>query len=76
MIYPTLKILPNQTYTINVYDTDFDPINSIVSIDSDSDEAFNVFYGLLSLFISQYNDGFEEGYATGLDDNMEGIEDY
>lgn len=76
MIYPTLNILPNQTYTISVYDTDFDPVKPIVSIDSNSDEAFSAFYGLLNLFISQYDEGFEEGYANGLDDSMEGVEDY
>lgn len=76
MIYPTFNILPNQTYSIHVYDTEFDPIKPIVSIDSNLDESFNTFYGLLNLFINQYNDGFEEGYATGLDDTMEGIEDY
>ena len=76
MIYPTFNILPNQNYSIHVYDTEFDPIKPIVSIDSNLDETFNAFYGLLSLFISQYNDGFEEGYANGLDDSMEGIEEY
>lgn len=76
MIYPTFNILPNQTYSIHVYDTEFDSINPVTSIDSILDESFAAFYGLLNLFISQYNDGFEEGYATGLDDTMEGIEDY
>ena len=76
MIYPILNILPDQTYSIHVYDTDFDDSNPVVAIDADSDEAFNAFYGLVSLFITQYAEGFEEGYANGLDDNMEGIEDY
>ena len=77
MIYPTITINQDQSTTIDIYDIDFDsePVMSI-SNDGSLDESFDSFYTLLGLFIDQYVDGFEEGYATGLDDTMEGVEDY
>lgn len=77
MIYPTITINQDQSTTIDIYDIDFDsePVMSISNCGS-LDESFDSFYALLSLFINQYVSGFEEGYATGLDDTMEGVEDY
>ena len=73
MIYPIITINQDQYTTIDIYDTDFDsePVMSI-SNDGSLDESFGSFYTLLSLFINQYVNGFEEGYATGLDDAIEG----
>ena len=77
MIYPIITINQDQSTTIDIYDIDFDsePVMSIGNCGS-LDESFDSFYTLLSLFINQYVNGFEEGYATGLDDTMEGVEDY
>lgn len=75
MIYPTITIDQNQFATIDIYDIDIGPVMSISNCGS-LGESFDFFYTLLSLFINQYVDGFEEGYATGLDDTMEGVEDY
>ena len=75
MIYPTLTINQDQTTIINIYDTDFDN-DPVLSMSNVSDESIESFYTLLILFMKQYENGWEDGYATGLDDSMEGVEEY
>lgn len=77
MVYPTITIDQDQSATIDIYYIDFDSelVMSITDCGS-LEESFGSFYTLLSLFVNQYVDGFEEGYATGLNDTMEGVEDY
>lgn len=77
MIYPTLQIEPDQSLIVNIYDTDYpDEENPIMAIQDMSGEAPESFITLLTLFMNQYENGWEDGYATGLDDSMEGVEDY
>ena len=73
MIYPTLTINQEKSTTINIYDTNIDS-NPIMSIDSNSKKNIESFYTLLRLFIDQYNDGWEEGYVAGLNDNINDLE--
>lgn len=67
MIYPTLTINPDQSIIINIYDTDFDnePVLSMYNL---ADNSLDCFYTLLTLFLNQYIDGFNEGYEAGFDD--------
>ena len=73
MIYPTLTINQDKSTTINIYDTDVNS-NPLISIESNSDQNIASFYTLLALFINQYNNGWVEGYVTGLNDNINNIE--
>lgn len=73
MIYPTLTINQDKSTTINIYDTNIDS-NPLISMDSNSEKHIESFYTLLRLFIDQYNDGWEEGYVAGLNDNINDIE--
>lgn len=75
MIYPTITINPDQSTIVNIYDTDYDD-KPALSISDISGESIESFYTLLTLFMNQYENGWEDGYATGLDDSMEGIEEY
>lgn len=72
MSYPTLTINPDQSTVVNIYDTDYDdkPILSISNVSGES------FYTLLTLFLNQYENGWEDGFASGLDESMEGVEEY
>lgn len=67
MIYPTLTINSDQSIIINIYDTDLDnePVLSMYNL---SDNSLDCFYTLLTLFLNQYIDGFNEGYEAGFDD--------
>ena len=77
MIYPTLQIEPDQSLIVNIYDTDYpDEENPITTIQDMSGEAPESFITLLTLFMNQYENGWGDGYAVGLDDSMEGVEDY
>ena len=67
MIYPTITINPDNSTTINIYDTDFDS-DSVLSMGEVSGDSFMSFYSLLNLFLNQYVDGFNEGYETGFED--------
>ena len=75
MIYPTLTINTDQSTVINIYDTDYDD-EPILSMSDMSGESIESFYTMLTLFMNQYENGWEDGYATGLDDSMEGVEEY
>lgn len=75
MIYPTLTINSDQSTIVNIYDTDYDD-EPVLSISDISGESIESFYTLLTLFMNQYENGWEDGYATGLDDSMEGVEEY
>ena len=67
MIYPTLTINPDQSIIINIYDTDFDN-EPVLSMNNLADNSLDFFYTLLTLFLNQYIDGFNEGYESGFDD--------
>ena len=75
MIYPTLTINSDQSTIVNIYDTDYDD-EPVLSISDISGESIESFYTLLTLFMNQYENGWEDGYATGLDDSMKGVEEY
>lgn len=75
MIYPTLTINSDQSTIVNIYDTDYDD-EPVLSVSDISGESIESFYTLLTLFMNQYENGWEDGYATGLDDSMEGVEEY
>ena len=75
MIYPTLTINSDQSTIVNIYDTDYDD-EPVLSMSDISGESIESFYTLLTLFMNQYENGWEDGYATGLDDSMEGVEEY
>ena len=75
MIYPTLTINPDQSTIVNIYDTDYDD-EPVLSMSDVSGESIESFYTLLTLFLNQYENGWEDGYATGLDGSMEGAEEY
>lgn len=67
MIYPTITINQDNTYIINIYDTDFDS-SPVMSIQEASQNTLESFYTLLTLFLNQYVIGFEEGYDLGYGD--------
>ena len=67
MIYPTLTINPDQSIIINIYDTDLDN-EPVLSMNNLADNSLDFFYTLLTLFLNQYIDGFNEGYEAGFDD--------
>lgn len=75
MIYPTLTINPDQSTIVNIYDTDYDD-EPVLSMSDVSEESIESFYALLTLFLNQYENGWEDGYAVGLDDSIEGVEEY
>ena len=75
MIYPTLTINTDQSTVINIYDTDYDD-EPVLSMSDMSGESIESFYTMLALFLNQYENGWEDGFASGLDESMEGAEEY
>lgn len=66
MIYPTLYIDQNNNETlINIFDTDFDDEEPVLSIEGKEE----IFITLLKLFLNQYAMGFDDGYLTCLDED-------
>ena len=77
MIYPTLQIELDQSLIVNIYDTDYpDEENTIMAIQDMSGEAAESFFTLLILFMNQYENGWEHGYAMGLNNSIENIGEY
>ena len=76
MIYPILRINPDQSLLIEIYDT-LEPPIPIMSFEDMGDETAESFYNLLALFINQYVAGWEEGYEAGYqnceEDDAEGV---
>lgn len=64
MIYPTLYIDQNNNETlINIFDTDFDDEEPVLSIKGEEE----IFITLLKLFLNQYIMGFDDGYLACFD---------
>ena len=77
MIYLTLQIELDQSLIVNIYDTDYpDEENPIMAIQDMSGEAAESFFTLLILFMNQYENGWEDGYAMGLNDSIKNIGEY
>ena len=65
MIYPILYIDQNNNQNlINIFDTEFDNENPVLSMEGDKE----VFFTLFKLFLNQYSIGFNNGYEVGFDD--------
>lgn len=70
MIYPTLIINSDQSTIVNIYDTDYDD-EPVLSMSDISGESIESFYTLLTLFMNQYQNGWEDGYWAGFEESME-----
>lgn len=70
MVYPILKINQNDSndMEIIIIDTEYENELSI----QDADDIPSLFYILTDLFLSQYEHGYEMGYADGSYDSNEG----
>lgn len=70
MVYPILKINQNNSndMEIIIIDTEYENELSI----QDTDDIPSLFYILTDLFLSQYEHGYEMGYADGSYDSNEG----
>lgn len=74
MVYPILKINQNDSndMEIVIIDTEYENKLSI----QDIDDIPSLFYILTDLFLSQYEHGYEMGYADGSYDSDEGDDWY
>lgn len=70
MVYPILKINQDDLndMEIIIIDTEYENELSI----QDTDDIPSLFYILTDLFLSQYEHGYEIGYADGSYDSNEG----
>lgn len=74
MVYPILKINQDDSndMEITIIDTEYENELSI----QDTDDIPSLFYILTDLFLSQYEHGYEMGYADGSYDSDEGDDWY
>lgn len=74
MVYPILKINQDDlnNMEITIIDTEYESELSI----QDTDDIPSLFYILTDLFLSQYEHGYEMGYADGSYDSDEGDDWY
>lgn len=74
MVYPILKINQDDLndMEITIIDTEYENELSI----QDTDDIPSLFYILTDLFLSQYEHGYEMGYADGSYDSDEGDDWY
>lgn len=74
MVYPILKINQDDSndMEIVIIDTEYENELSI----QDTDDIPSLFYILTDLFLSQYEHGYEMGYADGSYDSDEGDDWY
>lgn len=74
MVYPILKINQDDSndMEITIIDTEYENELSI----QDTDDIPSLFYILTDLFLSQYEHGYEMGYADGSYDSDEGDDQY
>ena len=74
MVYPILKINQDNSndMEIVIIDTEYENELSI----QDADDIPSLFYILTDLFLSQYEHGYEMGYADGSYDSDEGDDWY
>lgn len=66
MIYPIINIDQiNDSCSIEVYDTQFNS-NPLLALDCDFDieNSLETFYCLLTAFVNQYNDGYNDGIES------------
>lgn len=70
MVYPILKINQDDSndMEITIIDTEYENELSV----KDTDDIPSLFYILTDLFLSQYEHGYEMGYADGSYDSNEG----
>lgn len=70
MVYPILKINQDDLndMEITIIDTEYENELSL----QDTDDIPSLFYILTDLFLSQYEHGYEMGYADGSYDSDEG----
>lgn len=70
MVYPILKINQDNSNNMEIIiiDTEYENELSI----QDTDDIPSLFYILTDLFLSQYEHGYEMGYADGSYDSNEG----
>ena len=74
MVYPVLKINQDDLndMEITIIDTEYESELSV----KDTDDIPSLFYILTDLFLSQYEHGYEMGYADGSYDSDEGDDWY
>lgn len=74
MVYPILKINQDDLndMEITIIDTEYENELSV----KDTDDILSLFYILTDLFLSQYEHGYEMGYADGSYDSDEGDDWY
>ena len=74
MVYPILRINQDDSndMEIVIIDTEYENELSI----QDTDDIPSLFYILTDLFLSQYEHGYEMGYADGSHDSDEGDDWY
>ena len=74
MVYPILKINQDDLndMEVTIIDTEYENELSI----QDTDDIPSLFYILTDLFLSQYEHGYEMGYADGSYDSDEGDDWY
>ena len=74
MVYPVLKINQDNLndMEITIIDTEYESELSV----KDTDDIPSLFYILTDLFLSQYEHGYEMGYADGSYDSDEGDDWY
>ena len=74
MVYPILKINQDDSNDMEIVIIDTEYKNEL-SI-QDTDDIPSLFYILTDLFLSQYEHGYEMGYADGSYDSDEGDDWY
>ena len=74
MVYPVLKINQDDSNDMEIVIIDTEYKNEL-SI-QDTDDIPSLFYILTDLFLSQYEHGYEMGYADGSYDSDEGDDWY
>lgn len=74
MVYPVLKINQDDSNDMEIIIIDTEYKNEL-SI-QDTDDIPSLFYILTDLFLSQYEHGYEMGYADGSYDSDEGDDWY
>lgn len=74
MVYPILKIIQDDSNNMEIVIIDTEYKNEL-SI-KNTDDIPSLFYVLTDLFLSQYEHGYETGYADGSYDSDEGDDWY
>lgn len=72
MVYPVLKINQDDSNDMEVVIIDTKYENELSIQDTDTDNIPSLFYILTDMFLSQYEHGYEMGYADGSYNSDEG----